>query len=66
MSKDKSKLVHDMNSSISSVTQAIDLIGENWKDNPELVEKMLPLTQKKMIELFNDWTELKNIILEQG
>ena len=57
--KDKSKLIHDINSAISAVSQAVDLINENWKDNPELVEKMLPLTRNKLIELREDWSLIK-------
>jgi hypothetical protein len=57
--KDQSKLIHDINSAISAVSQAVDLVSENWKSNPELVEKMLPLTQDKLKELLEDWNLLK-------
>lgn len=62
--KDQSKIVHDINSSISSVSQSIDLLIENWKDNPELVEKMLPLTKEKMAQLKEDWKNLKSDFLK--
>jgi methyl-accepting chemotaxis protein len=63
--KDQSKIIHDINSAISSITQAVDLISENWKDNPELVEKMLPLTQNKLTELQEDWLVLKNNFIKK-
>ena len=58
--KDQSKLVHDINSAISAITQAVDLVSENWQSNPELVEQMLPLTQNKLKDLLEDWNLLKD------
>ncbi len=60
--KDMKKLLHDMNSGLSSLSQAIELIGDNWKENPELVERMLPLAGDKMKEILNDWEDLKGRI----
>lgn len=60
--KELNKLIHDINSAVSAVSQAVDLISDNWKENPELVEKMLPLTKEKLSELDSDWQEIKNII----
>jgi len=60
--KDMKKLIHDMNSGLSSLSQAIELVGDNWKSNPELVERMLPLASDKMKEILNDWEDLKNRI----
>ncbi|OUR93674.1 hypothetical protein A9Q84_19615 [Halobacteriovorax marinus] len=60
--KDQNKLIHDINAAISAVSQAVDLISDNWKENPELVEKMLPLTREKLITLSSDWQEMKEII----
>jgi hypothetical protein len=60
--KDLNKLIHDINSAVSAVSQAVDLISDNWKDNPELVEKMLPLTREKLTDLNSDWQDIKSII----
>lgn len=57
--KDQAKLIHDINSAISAITQAVDLVSENWQSNPELVEKMLPLTQNKLKDLLEDWNLIK-------
>jgi len=60
--KDLNKLIHDINSAVSAVSQAVDLISDNWKENPELVEQMLPLTKTKLEELSSDWLDIKEII----
>lgn len=53
MSVDKniSKINHDINASLSSLLGAFELINEEWKTNPELVEKIIPLTKSKIEEL---------------
>lgn len=48
---DQSKIKHDINSTLSSVMGAVELINDEWEENPELVEKILPLTKEKLIEL---------------
>lgn len=40
-------LTHDINSTLSSLLSALELINEEWKSNPELVDKILPLTTQK-------------------
>lgn len=44
-------LVHDINSSISALVGAVEVIKEEWKTNPELVERILPLTLDKITQL---------------
>lgn len=44
-------LVHDINSSISALQGAMEVIQEEWRSNPELVEKILPLTLEKITQL---------------
>lgn len=51
MSENNFKLHHDINSAISSLVNALDLISLEWKDNQELVEKIIPLSQSKLNEL---------------
>lgn len=48
---DHSKIKHDINSALSSVMGAVELINDEWEENPELVEKILPLTKEKLMEL---------------
>lgn len=41
-------LTHDINSTLSSLLSAFELINDEWKTNPELVDKILPLTANKI------------------
>jgi len=61
---DKSKLIHDMNSSISAIAQSLALVNDNWKSNPDLVEKILPLLLEKATSLEETWGSVKEIIKE--
>jgi len=51
MNEEQKKLQHDINSSLSSLLSALQLIEEEWKTNPEIVEKILPLTSSKLSDL---------------
>lgn len=53
-------LVHDINSSISALTGAIEVIKDEWRSNPELVEKILPLTLDKINQLHEQLARFKN------
>jgi hypothetical protein len=44
-------IVHDINSSLSALAGAFDVIKDEWRTNPELVEKILPLTLDKINQL---------------
>lgn len=44
-------IIHDINSSISALTGALDVIRDEWRTNPELVQKILPLTLDKINQL---------------
>ena len=44
---------HDINSALSAVMGAIEVVNEEWRKNPELVDKILPLTIDKIKELEN-------------
>lgn len=41
-------ITHDINSTLSSLLSALELVSEEWKNNPELVDKILPLTTQKL------------------
>lgn len=44
----KAVLTHDINSTLSSLLSALELMSDEWKKNPELVDKILPLTEQKL------------------
>jgi hypothetical protein len=44
-------LIHDINSSISALLSSMELINDEWRNNPELVDKIIPLTKEKISEL---------------
>jgi hypothetical protein len=41
-------LTHDINSTLSSLLSALEVIKDEWKTNPALVDKILPLTGHKL------------------
>ena len=41
-------LNHDINATISSLVTALELIKDEWKESPELVDKIIPLTLDKV------------------
>jgi hypothetical protein len=45
------QVIHDINSSLSALVGAMEVIKDEWRSNPELVEKILPLTIDKLNEL---------------
>ncbi len=63
---DNNKLVHDINSSISAISQSLILINKSWKDSPQILEEILPLLIEKMTALEDDWIVAKNIIKNKG
>ena len=59
----ESSLTHDINSTLSSLLSALELINDEWKSNPELVDKILPLTVNKLellIEQLNHYRNSQN------
>ena len=48
-----------MNSSLTSLEQALILIAEN-KTDQELIDQVLPLSREKMAEILSLWEEIKN------
>ncbi len=41
-------LVHDINSTLSSLLSALEVVNDEWKTNSALVDKILPLTTQKL------------------
>jgi hypothetical protein len=62
--KDADKISHDINAAISALVNAVDLTKEEWKTNPELVDRILPLTIDKIIELQAHLARYKNLNLD--
>lgn len=58
------KVTHDINAAISALMNAIELTRDEWKTNPELVDKILPLTIDKIIELQGHLARYKNLNLD--
>jgi hypothetical protein len=44
-------IVHDINSSLSALQGALEIIKDEWRTNPELVRIILPLTVDKINQL---------------
>jgi hypothetical protein len=42
---------HNMKSALSSLQNGLNLISDEWKKNPKLVEQILPLMLDKIKEL---------------
>lgn len=49
--KQKSQLTHDINASLSALQGAIEVIKDEWRANPELVDRIIPLTVEKINQL---------------
>jgi hypothetical protein len=54
------QVIHDINSSISALMGAVEVIKDEWRSNPELVDKILPLTVEKIIELQEQLQNFRN------
>lgn len=46
-----SQVIHDVNSSLQALMGAVEVMKDEWQSNPELVDKILPLTVDKLREL---------------
>lgn len=59
MTENKATLLHNMNSSLAALEQALILLDEHHQSDPELVEKILPLSRQKMDEILSLWGQIK-------
>jgi hypothetical protein len=50
-SKQNAQIIHDINSSLQALVGAVEVMKDEWQSNPELVDKILPLTVDKLHEL---------------
>ena len=60
--KNIDKLIHDINSGLFSIQQAIDLVSENIHKDLSLIETLIPLATSKMEIIITDWEVLKSKI----
>jgi hypothetical protein len=58
------KTIHDINAAISALSNAIELTKDEWRTNPELVDRILPLTVDKIHELKDHLAKYKNLNLD--
>lgn len=56
------RLIHNLNSSIASLVQAVEVIEECWPDNPELLDRMIPMTKKRGHDVIEFWESFKEEI----
>ncbi len=56
----KSQLVHDINASISALQGAVEVIKDEWRANPELVDRIIPLTAEKINQLQQQMENFRN------
>lgn len=47
-SETETNLTHDINATLSALLSALELINGEWKSNPELVDRIIPLTINKV------------------
>lgn len=47
-SENETNLTHDINATLSALLSALELINGEWKSNPELVDRIVPLTINKV------------------
>jgi hypothetical protein len=52
--------IHDINSSLSALMGAVEVMKDEWRTNPELVEKILPLTMDKIHQLQQQFHNYRN------
>ena len=58
------QVVHDINSSIQALLNAMEITRDEWRTNPALVDKILPLTLEKINELKIHLERYKNLNLD--
>lgn len=62
MSQNIEKKEHDIMAAIAALELSLEMCKDSWKDNPQLVEKIIPLSIAKMeefITLIRDYQSFK-------
>jgi len=59
--KQSAQVIHDINSSLQALMGAVEVMKDEWQSNPQLVDKILPLTVDKLHELHMQLENYRNI-----
>jgi|SaaInlV_135m_DNA_3_1039749.scaffolds.fasta_scaffold231194_1 hypothetical protein len=59
MIKTQQKLIHDMNSGLGSLVQAMELLADKNIRSDDLVDKIAPLSLLKIQSLIDIWEQLR-------
>lgn len=51
MTENADKIEHDIEAAISALELSLEMCKDSWRNNPQLVEKIVPLSISKMEEL---------------
>jgi hypothetical protein len=54
-----SKLIHDMNSGLGSLSQAMELLVDKDMRSEDLVDKIAPLSLEKIQSLIQIWEQIR-------
>ena len=54
----EAKLIHDMNSGLGSLGQAMELLSDKNNRSEELVDEIAPLSLKKIQNLIETWSQI--------
>ncbi|MGB0452618.1 MAG: hypothetical protein ACPGJV_02805 [Bacteriovoracaceae bacterium] len=57
-----STIIHDMNSGLSSLSQAIEIVKENIDSDPELCKQLLNLMHDKSHKVMDTWNSAKGLL----
>jgi len=49
----QTKKTHDINNDIETLKDSLDIIKNNWQNNPELLDQIIPLMKEKFLNLEN-------------
>jgi len=58
--KQSAQVIHDINSSLQALMGAVEVMKDEWQSNPQLVDKILPLTVDKLHELHSQLENYRN------
>ncbi|MBT6326200.1 MAG: hypothetical protein HOJ35_09530 [Bdellovibrionales bacterium] len=61
MKLETSEIIHDVNSTLHGLKQAVEIINESNHD-PETIKIILPLLSEKIDDLQKVWPSIKKII----
>lgn len=60
------KYIHDINSSLYSISSGIELLRESLQKNPDDMLYIIELLEKGQNRLQKNWSDFKNVIVEES